>query len=147
MPTPPKRKPDSARRANRIIQQRTLLLLALLGIGTFRLLFAQLYKLQKMCIRDRLQSAEDHVEGRDDQSAESRDAQLAEGAVHGEENGRREDLREAARTDLELRGVENEEDADQLDADGNEVVPFQRLVHCLLYTSPRPRRRSRTRWR
>ena len=35
MPTPPKRKPDSARRANRIIQQRTLLLLALLGIGTF----------------------------------------------------------------------------------------------------------------
>ena len=30
MPTPPKRKPDSARRANRIIQQRTLLLLALL---------------------------------------------------------------------------------------------------------------------
>ena len=53
---------------------------------------------------------------------------LAECAVHGEENGRREDLREAARTDLELRGVENEEDADQLDADGNEVVPFQRLV-------------------
>ena len=46
MPTPPKRKPDSARRANRIIQQRTLLLLALLGIGTFLLLFAQLYKLQ-----------------------------------------------------------------------------------------------------
>ena len=44
MPTPPKRKPDSARRANRIIQQRTLLLLALLGIGTFLLLFAQLYK-------------------------------------------------------------------------------------------------------
>ena len=31
MPTPPKRKPDSARRANRIIQQRTLLLLGLLG--------------------------------------------------------------------------------------------------------------------
>jgi len=46
VPTPPKRKPDSARRANRIIQQRTLLLLALLGIGTFLLLFAQLYKLQ-----------------------------------------------------------------------------------------------------
>ncbi len=46
MPIPPKRKPDSARRANRIIQQRTLLLLALLGIGTFLLLFAQLYKLQ-----------------------------------------------------------------------------------------------------
>lgn len=78
--------------------------------------------------REQLQSAEDHVEGRDDQSAEPRDAQLAECAVHGEENGRREDLREAARTDLELRGVENEEDADQLDADGNEVVPFQRLV-------------------
>ena len=32
MPTPPKRKPDSARRANRIIQQRTLLLLALLAV-------------------------------------------------------------------------------------------------------------------
>ena len=31
---------------SRIIQQRTLLLLALLGIGTFLLLFAQLYKLQ-----------------------------------------------------------------------------------------------------
>ena len=46
MPTPPQRTPDSARRANRIIQQRTLLLLALLGIGTFLLLFAQLYKLQ-----------------------------------------------------------------------------------------------------
>ena len=46
MPTPPKRKPDSARRANRIIQHRTLVLLALLGIGTFLLLFAQLYKLQ-----------------------------------------------------------------------------------------------------
>ena len=46
MPTPPKRKQDSARRANRIIQQRTLLLLALLGISTFLLLFAQLYKLQ-----------------------------------------------------------------------------------------------------
>ena len=78
--------------------------------------------------REQLQPAEDHVEGRDDQPAEPRDAQLAECAVHGEENGRREDLREAARTDLELRGVENEEDADQLDADGNEVVPFQRLV-------------------
>lgn len=46
MPTPPKRRPDSARRANRIIQQRTLLLLALLGVGSFVLLFFQLYKLQ-----------------------------------------------------------------------------------------------------
>ncbi len=46
MPTPPKRRLDSARRANRIIQQRTLLLLALLGVGSFVLLFFQLYKLQ-----------------------------------------------------------------------------------------------------
>ncbi len=46
MPTPPKRKSDSARRANRIIQQRTILLLLLLGIGAFVLLFIQLYKLQ-----------------------------------------------------------------------------------------------------
>ncbi len=46
MPTPPKRKSDSARRANRIIQQRTILLLLLLGIGAFVLLFMQLYKLQ-----------------------------------------------------------------------------------------------------
>ena len=46
MPTPPKRKPASARRANRIVQQRTLLLLLVFGIGTFLLLFAQLYKLQ-----------------------------------------------------------------------------------------------------
>ncbi|MBQ5740089.1 MAG: hypothetical protein IIV78_06735, partial [Oscillospiraceae bacterium] len=46
MPTAPKRKPESARRANRVIQQRTLLLLAVFGIGVFVLLFAQLYSLQ-----------------------------------------------------------------------------------------------------
>ena len=46
MPDVPKRKPDSARRANRIIQQRTLLLLAVFGVGAFVLLFAQLYKWQ-----------------------------------------------------------------------------------------------------
>ena len=46
MPDIPKRKPDSARRANRIIQQRTLLLLAVFGVGAFVLLFAQLYKWQ-----------------------------------------------------------------------------------------------------
>ena len=46
MSVPPKRKPESARRANRIIQQRTLLLLGLFGVVTFLLLFLQLYKLQ-----------------------------------------------------------------------------------------------------
>ncbi len=46
MPTPPKRKSANARRANRTVQQRTLLLLLVFGIGTFLLLFAQLYKLQ-----------------------------------------------------------------------------------------------------
>ena len=45
-PKNPKRRPDSARRANRIIQQRTLLLLGVFGVLTFALLFAQLYKLQ-----------------------------------------------------------------------------------------------------
>ena len=38
-----KRKPQSARRANRMIAVRTLLLLAVFGIGTFALLFHQLY--------------------------------------------------------------------------------------------------------
>ena len=46
MPTAPKRKSENARRANRVIQQRTLLLLAVFGIGVFVLLFAQLYSLQ-----------------------------------------------------------------------------------------------------
>lgn len=41
-----KRKPDSARRANRMIGMRTLLLLALFGVGTFVLLFRQLYRWQ-----------------------------------------------------------------------------------------------------
>ncbi|MBQ5799761.1 MAG: PASTA domain-containing protein [Oscillospiraceae bacterium] len=42
----PRRKPDSARRANRIIQQRTFLLLMVFGVGAFVLLFTQLYKWQ-----------------------------------------------------------------------------------------------------
>ena len=45
-PKNPRRRPDSARRANRIIQQRTLLLLGAFGVLAFVLLFAQLYKLQ-----------------------------------------------------------------------------------------------------
>ena len=38
-----KRRPESARRANRIIQTRTLLLLGVFGVLTFVLLFTQLY--------------------------------------------------------------------------------------------------------
>ena len=40
------RKPESARRANRTIQLRTLLLLAIFGVGVFVLLFAKLYQWQ-----------------------------------------------------------------------------------------------------
>ncbi len=46
MPSAPKRKSESARRANRVIQQRTFLLLMVFGIGVFVLLFLQLYSLQ-----------------------------------------------------------------------------------------------------
>jgi len=46
MPQTPKRKPASARRANRTIGVRTLLLLALFGVATFILLFRQLYNWQ-----------------------------------------------------------------------------------------------------
>ena len=42
----PKRRPESARRANRIIQSRTILLLAVFGLCTFALLFAKLYHWQ-----------------------------------------------------------------------------------------------------
>ena len=41
-----KRTPDSARRANRMIGRRTLLLLALFGVAAFALLFMQLYEWQ-----------------------------------------------------------------------------------------------------
>ena len=41
-----KRTPESARRANRTIQLRTLLLLAIFGVGVFMLLFAKLYQWQ-----------------------------------------------------------------------------------------------------
>ena len=55
----PKRRPESARRANRIIQSRTLLLLGIFGVCTFALLFAKLYHwqitehedLQKLAVR------------------------------------------------------------------------------------------------
>ena len=43
MPQTPRRKSDAARRANRTIGVRTLLLLALFGLVTFALLFRQLY--------------------------------------------------------------------------------------------------------
>ena len=43
MPQTPRRKSDAARRANRTIGVRTLLLLALFGLVTFVLLFRQLY--------------------------------------------------------------------------------------------------------
>ena len=40
------RKGEAARRANQVIRGRTILLMALLGIGTFALLFGRLYDLQ-----------------------------------------------------------------------------------------------------
>lgn len=42
----PKRRPDSARRANRMIGARTLLLLAVFGFAAFALLFSKLYEWQ-----------------------------------------------------------------------------------------------------
>ena len=50
-----KRRPESARRANRIIQTRTLLLLGVFGVLTFVLLFTQLYRWQ-ITEHDELQS-------------------------------------------------------------------------------------------
>lgn len=46
MPEPTKRKPESARRANRTLRRRTLLLMLVLGVATFGALFFQLYDLQ-----------------------------------------------------------------------------------------------------
>ena len=45
-PPPSHRKSESARRANQIIRGRTLLMMLLLGVGTFLLLFWKLYDLQ-----------------------------------------------------------------------------------------------------
>ena len=55
MAQPQKRRPESARRANRIIQTRTLLLLGVFGVLTFVLLFTQLYRWQ-ITEHDELQS-------------------------------------------------------------------------------------------
>ena len=55
MPQKPKRRSESARRANRMIGRRTLLLLALFGVVTFTLLFSQLYEWQ-ITRQDELQS-------------------------------------------------------------------------------------------
>ena len=46
MPTNPRRKSDSARRANQVIRSRTVLVMILLGVVTFLLLFWKLYELQ-----------------------------------------------------------------------------------------------------
>ena len=46
MATNPRRKSDAARRANQVIRSRTVLMMALLGVGTFLLLFWKLYDLQ-----------------------------------------------------------------------------------------------------
>ncbi len=50
-----KRRPESARRANRMIGQRTLLLLAVFGVAAFALLFSKLYEWQ-ITRHDELQS-------------------------------------------------------------------------------------------
>ena len=42
----PKRKSDAARRANRTIRNRTMLVMGLLGVACFGVLFARLYHLQ-----------------------------------------------------------------------------------------------------
>ena len=55
MAQPQKRRPESARRANRIIQTRTLLLLGVFGVLTFVLLFVKLYHWQ-ITEHDELQS-------------------------------------------------------------------------------------------
>ena len=55
MAQPQKRRPESARRANRIIQTRTLLLLGVVGVLAFVLLFAKLYHWQ-ITEHDELQS-------------------------------------------------------------------------------------------
>ena len=55
MALPQTRRPESARRANRIIQTRTLLLLGVFGVLTFVLLFAKLYHWQ-ITEHDELQS-------------------------------------------------------------------------------------------
>ena len=55
MAQPQKRRPESARRANRIIQTRTLLLFGVFGVLTFVLLFAKLYHWQ-ITEHDELQS-------------------------------------------------------------------------------------------
>ena len=55
MAQPQKRRPESARRANRIIQTRTLLLLGVFGVLTFVLLFTTLYHWQ-ITEHDELQS-------------------------------------------------------------------------------------------
>ena len=55
MAQPQKRRPESARRANRIIQTRTLLLLGVFGVLTFVLLFTKLYHWQ-ITEHDELQS-------------------------------------------------------------------------------------------
>ena len=55
MAQPQKRRPESARRANRIIQTRTLMLLGVFGVLTFVLLFAKLYHWQ-ITEHDELQS-------------------------------------------------------------------------------------------
>ena len=55
MAQPQKRRPESARRANRIIQTRTLLLLGVFGVLAFVLLFAKLYHWQ-ITEHDELQS-------------------------------------------------------------------------------------------
>ena len=46
MPTNPRRKSESARRANQVIRSRTVLMMAVLGVFTFLLLFWKLYDLQ-----------------------------------------------------------------------------------------------------
>ncbi len=51
----PKRRPESARRANRMIGRRTLLLLAVFGVAAFALLFSKLYEWQ-ITRHDELQS-------------------------------------------------------------------------------------------
>ena len=54
------RKSESARRANQIIRGRTLLMMLVMGVGTFLLLFWKLYDLQ-INRHDEMQRSEEHT--------------------------------------------------------------------------------------
>ncbi len=75
-----------------------------------------------------LQPADEHVESRDHERTEPRQTQLAERAVGGKQQRGGDDLQKAAQADLEVRRIEDQENADDLHTDGQQMVLFQRLM-------------------